>query len=238
MPTPLRQAWSTPLGLDAPLEELLAGTTSEELRGMLAALGVKPPGTKQQRIAALVEHHSDAKQVAALVAKAPTATRKLLEQSARSTARSQCSSGSGLLAATSNRARDGHSTAHFWSRTVTATARPYAGRSGACSAGPRGTLRSNPCRLSHGWCPSPPAEVDREAGGRGHRVRRPCRLGPFGLLGRPPARLKSGGIGARELARLGKAAQADDAVVRITLEPRTLPDCWPATAITYIHRGV
>jgi hypothetical protein len=33
-----------------------------------------------------------------------------------------------------------------------------------------------------------------------------------------PARLKSGGIGARELARIGKAAQADDAVVRITLE--------------------
>ncbi|TCR24307.1 hypothetical protein [Streptomyces sp. BK205] len=29
MSTPLRQAWSTPLGLDAPLEELLAGTTSE-----------------------------------------------------------------------------------------------------------------------------------------------------------------------------------------------------------------
>lgn len=34
----------------------------------------------------------------------------------------------------------------------------------------------------------------------------------------PPTRLKSGGIGARELARLGKAAQADDAVVRIALE--------------------
>jgi hypothetical protein len=34
----------------------------------------------------------------------------------------------------------------------------------------------------------------------------------------PPARLKSGGLGARELARIGKAAQVDDAVVRITLE--------------------
>ncbi|MFI7137661.1 hypothetical protein ACIBQ5_07825 [Streptomyces massasporeus] len=48
MSTPLRQAWSTPLGLDATLEELLAGTTSEELRGMLAVLGIEPPGTKQQ----------------------------------------------------------------------------------------------------------------------------------------------------------------------------------------------
>lgn len=34
----------------------------------------------------------------------------------------------------------------------------------------------------------------------------------------PPAKLKSGGIGARELARIAKAAQADGAVVRITLE--------------------
>ncbi|MFI7137659.1 hypothetical protein ACIBQ5_07815 [Streptomyces massasporeus] len=34
----------------------------------------------------------------------------------------------------------------------------------------------------------------------------------------PPARLKSGGIGARELARLGTVAHAEDAVVRIALE--------------------
>ncbi|MFC8894621.1 hypothetical protein [Streptomyces cinereoruber] len=34
----------------------------------------------------------------------------------------------------------------------------------------------------------------------------------------PPAKLRSGGIGARELARIAKAAQADGAVVRITLE--------------------
>ncbi|WP_224300069.1 hypothetical protein [Streptomyces olivaceus] len=59
MAGPLRQAWDAPLGLDAPLEELLPGTTSDELRGMLAALGVKPPGSKAQRLAALVEHHSD-----------------------------------------------------------------------------------------------------------------------------------------------------------------------------------
>ncbi|MFE9645023.1 hypothetical protein ACFYO0_13080 [Streptomyces sp. NPDC006365] len=49
-------------------EELLAGITQEELRGMLAVLGIKPPGTKRQRLAALVEHHSDAERVAALVA--------------------------------------------------------------------------------------------------------------------------------------------------------------------------
>src|SRR5689334_13949763 len=41
MAGPLRQAWDAPLGLDAPLERLLAGATSEDLRGMLAALGIK-----------------------------------------------------------------------------------------------------------------------------------------------------------------------------------------------------
>ena len=82
MAGPLRQAWDAPLGLDAPLEHLLAGTTSDELRGMLVALGLKSPGTKAQRLAALVEHHSDPERIAALVAKAPAAARELLERRA------------------------------------------------------------------------------------------------------------------------------------------------------------
>jgi hypothetical protein len=61
MAGPLRHAWDKPLGLDAPLEELLAGTTSEELRRMLAALGVKSPGTKPQRLATLAAHRKLAK---------------------------------------------------------------------------------------------------------------------------------------------------------------------------------
>lgn len=59
MAGPLRQAWDTPPGLDAQLEELLAGAASDELRGMLAALGITPPGGTSQRLAALVEHHGD-----------------------------------------------------------------------------------------------------------------------------------------------------------------------------------
>jgi hypothetical protein len=71
MAGPLRQMWDAPLGLDAPLERLLTGATSDELRRMLASLGVKPPGTKPQRLAALVEHLSNPEQVVALVAGAP-----------------------------------------------------------------------------------------------------------------------------------------------------------------------
>lgn len=87
MASPLRQAWDAPLGLGPPLEELLAGVTSEELRAMLAALGVRPPGNKQQRLASLLDHHSDPARVAALVGEAPAAARGLLERLARSGSR-------------------------------------------------------------------------------------------------------------------------------------------------------
>ncbi|MFG3404342.1 hypothetical protein [Streptomyces sp. NPDC048142] len=53
--------------------------TSDELRGMLAALDVKPPGSKAQRLAARVEHHSGPERILSMVAKAPAAARKLLE---------------------------------------------------------------------------------------------------------------------------------------------------------------
>ncbi|MGW0334186.1 helicase-associated domain-containing protein [Streptomyces sp. NPDC003011] len=219
MPTPLRQAWSTPLGLDAPLEELLAGTTSEELHGMLAVLGIKPPGTKQQRLAALVAHHSDAERVAALVAGAPAATRKLLEQSARSTPRQ--------------------------SLFVVFGAPGHDLQPGARWALDRGLLlqdrhRYGPVRMpvevalalrGPDWHapfePVPPvtqlvsitsSEVEREAAVAATAFAAHAASVLSACATAPPTRLKSGGIGARELARLGKAAQADDAVVRIALE--------------------
>lgn len=219
MPTPLRQAWSTPLGLDAPLEELLAGTTSEEVRGMLAVLGIEPPGTRQQRLAALVEHHSDAERVAALVAGAPAATRKLLEQSARSTPRR--------------------------SPFVVPGAPDSDHRPDARWALDRGLLlqdrdRYGPVRMpaevalalrGPDWHapfePLPPvtplvsitaAEVEREASVAATAFAAQAASVLSACATAPPTRLKSGGIGARELARLGKAAQADDAVVRIALE--------------------
>lgn len=216
---PLRRAWDAPLGLDAPLERLLAGTTSDELRGMLAALGVKPPGTKPQRLAALVEHHSDPEQIVSVVAKAPATTRKLLERRARAAPRQP---------------------QFIMFGTPGPDLEP-----GARWALDRGLLvqdrhRYGPARMpaevtlalrGPGWHapfePVPPlarlvsvtpAEVDREASAaatafvaRAVSVLSVCSA-------TAPARLKSGGIGARELARIGKAAQADDAIVRLTLE--------------------
>jgi hypothetical protein len=210
MTGPLRQAWDTPLGLDAPLEELLAGTTSDELRGMLVALGVKPPGTKPQRLAALVEHHSDQEQIASLVAQAPATARELLERLAQGTAR-----------------------------------QPQFVEPGARWALDRGLLiqdrhRYGPARMpaevalalrGPGWhapfepvppCPRlasvTPTEVDREASATATAFVAHAASVLAACSATAPARLKSGGIGARELARIGRTAQADAAVVRLTLE--------------------
>lgn len=219
MPTPLRQVWSTPLGLDAPLEELLAGTTSEELRGMLAVLGIKPPGTKQQRLAALVEHHRDAERVASLVAEAPAATRKLLERSARSTPRqslfvvfgapgpdpqpgARWALDRGLLV----QDRHGYGPVRMPVEVALAL------------RGPDWHAPFEPLPPVTQLVPITSSEVEREAAVAATAFAAHAASVLSACATAPPSQLKSGGIGARELARLGKAAQADDAVVRIALE--------------------
>ncbi|MGA5868306.1 helicase C-terminal domain-containing protein [Streptomyces cinereoruber] len=220
----LRQAWDAPLGLDAPLEELLTGTTSDELRGMLAALGVKPPGTKSQRLAALVEHHGDPERVLSVVAKAPAATRKLLEDRAG--------------------ARPARPARFIMSGSPDPDPEPDP-EPGARWALDRGLLiedrhRYGPARMPaevalalrgpgrHApFQPVPPSvervsvapvDVDRETSA----VASAFAAGAASVLSAcsttAPARLRSGGIGARELARIGKAAHAEDAVVRLALE--------------------
>ncbi|MFE8943770.1 hypothetical protein [Streptomyces sp. NPDC007856] len=76
MAAPLRRAWSAPLGLDAPLAVLLKDATSDDLRRMLVALGVRPSTTKPQRLATLLEHHGDPQRLADLIGRVPADTRK------------------------------------------------------------------------------------------------------------------------------------------------------------------
>ncbi|WP_414168452.1 helicase-associated domain-containing protein [Streptoverticillium reticulum] len=219
MAASLRQAWDAPLGLDTPLEKLLAGASSDELRGMLVTLGIKPPGTKQQRLAALVEHHSDPEAIARVVARAPAITQKLLA----------CRAGS----------------APRQPQVITFGTPDPVLEPGARWALDRGLLIQDrhgygPVRMpvevalalrGPGWQapfdPLPPsaqlvsvtsAEVEREAAAAATAFAAHAASVLSACSSTPPARLKSGGIGARELARISKAAQADDAVVRITLE--------------------
>lgn len=219
MAGPLRQVWDAPLGLDAPLEQLLAGATSDELRGMLAALGVKPPGTKPQRLAALVEHHSNAEQVVSVVARAPAAARKLLERRAASepgrpqfivygTPGPGLEPGArwaldrGLLV----QDRHGYGPARMPAEVARAL------------RGPGWHAPFEPIPPSARLASVTPAEVDREASAAATVFASRAASVLSACSAAAPARLKSGGIGARELARIGKAAQADDAVVRLALE--------------------
>ncbi|MFF0480651.1 helicase-associated domain-containing protein [Streptomyces sp. NPDC004435] len=219
MAAPLGQAWGAPLGLDAPLEELLEGVTSEELRGMLVALGIKPPGTRQQRTAAVLEHHGDPQRVAAVIAKAPSAARQLLERRAKSAAQhtdfvvlgapmadvppgERWALDRGFLIHNHH----GYGPARMPAE-VTLTMR-----------GPDWRAPFDPVPPVAELVPVPAVEVEGEAAWAATAFAAHAASVLSACSATPPARLKSGGIGARELRRIGKAAQADDAVVRITLE--------------------
>lgn len=220
MAGPLRQAWDTPLGLDAPLEQLLAGASSDELRRMLAVLGVKAPGSKPQRLAALVEHHGDPDRVASVVAKAPAATRELLERRAEGgpgepaqflmvghpnpglEPGARWALDRGLLI----QDRHGHGPARMPAEVALAL------------RGPGRRAPFEPLPPSVRLASVTPVEVDREASAAASAFAARAASVLSACSAAAPARLKSGGIGARELARIGKAAQADDAVVRLALE--------------------
>ncbi|MFJ6382389.1 helicase C-terminal domain-containing protein [Kitasatospora sp. NPDC092039] len=220
MAAPLGNAWDAPLGLDAPLARLLAGANSDELGRMLARLGVKPSANRKElRRTALIDHHSDPARVTALVAKAPAATRKLLERRAHEAPERP---GSIVFGAP---------------RTSPEPGEPWAVERGLLI---RDRHRYGPARMpaevalalrGSDWhapfTPVPPrvrsvpaaaSDVDREAAAASmafasHAV---SVLGVCAAA--PPALLKTGGVGARELARIGKAARCDETPVRLVLE--------------------
>ncbi|MEU8697936.1 helicase-associated domain-containing protein [Streptomyces sp. NPDC048680] len=225
MAAPLRQAWDSPLGLDAPLTRLLADTTSEELRRMLVALGIPSPGTtKKHRLTALLEHHSDPERVAAVIASAPSSTRNLLERRA------------------SHQGEQARSQARFvMFRKPSADSEP-----GVRWALERGLLVQDrysghgstrmPAEVALalrgvGWRapfePAPPvartvsvtsAEVAREAAAAATAFAAHAASVLAACSAAPPVLLKSGGIGARELSRISKSAPCDTTVVRLVLE--------------------
>ncbi|MEU2506078.1 helicase-associated domain-containing protein [Streptomyces sp. NPDC007863] len=219
MAAPLRQAWEAPLGLDAPLEELLEGVTSEELRGMLVALGIKPPGTRQQRTAAVLHHHVDPERIVSMVAKAPPSARELLEHRARSAPRhtefivfgapepdsrpgERWALDRGLLI----RNRHGYRPARMPAEVALAL------------RGPDWHAPFDPVPPAAEMVSVAAAEVEREAAAAATGFAALAASVLSVCSSAPPARLKSGGIGARELVRIGKAAQADDLAVRLVLE--------------------
>jgi Helicase conserved C-terminal domain len=218
MAAPLRQAWDTPLGLDQPLATLLKDTTSEELRRMLTALGVRPPGTKPQRLATLVEHHSDPARVAAVVARAPADARKLLERRAEPAYRPQAFVAFGGQSVPEPGARWALERGLLVQGRYSYGAVRMPAEVALALRGPGWHAPFDPTPPVTLLVPVTPAEVDSEASAAATAFASHAASVLSVCATAPPARLKSGGVGARELARIGKAARCEEAVVRLTLE--------------------
>ncbi|MGX1973682.1 helicase-associated domain-containing protein [Streptomyces kronopolitis] len=225
MAAPLRQTWDSPLGLDAPLARLLADTTSEELRRMLVALGIPSPGTtKKHRLTALLEHHRDPEQVAAVVASASAATRKLLERRARHEAE-QTEPQAGFIMFGAPQADSEPGARWALERGLLVQGR-YSGYGPArMPAEVALALRGADWRAP--FEPAPPgvrtvsvtsADVGREASAAATAFVAHAASVLAACAASPPTLLKSGGVGVRELSRIGRAAQCDDSVVRLALE--------------------
>lgn len=219
MAAPLRQAWDSPLGLDSPLATLLEGTTSDELRRILAALGIKPGGTKQQRVEALLDHLSDPERITALVAQAPTASRKLLERRANTAAEQPEFVVFGVP-------RDDSEPGARWALERGLLVQDRRRYGTACMPAEVALALRGPDWHAP-FEPSPPVprsvpvtttEVDREAAAAAMAFTAQAASVLAVCATSPLTQLKAGGVGARELARVSKSAQCDDIVVRIALE--------------------
>ncbi|MFE6867953.1 helicase C-terminal domain-containing protein [Kitasatospora sp. NPDC057692] len=220
MAAPLRNAWGSPLGLDAPLVRLLAGSNSDELGRMLAKIGVKPVANrKAERLTALVGHHSDPARVAALVAKAPAAARKLLERWAHEapersgfimfgTPQADSSPGEQWAVERGLLIRERHRYGPVRMPAEVAISLRGSDWHAPFTPVPPG-VRSVPATVAG-------VEQEAAAASMAFAAHAASVLGVCAAA--PPARLKAGGIGARELARIGKAAQCDDLLVRLVLE--------------------
>ncbi|WAL72687.1 helicase C-terminal domain-containing protein [Kitasatospora sp. YST-16] len=220
MAAPLRNAWASPLGLDAPLGQLLAGSSSDELGRMLAKLGVKPASNrKEHRLAALVEQHGDPARVAALVAEAPAATRELLDRHAL-----KAPERPGFVLFGTPQADAGPGEQWAVERGLLVRDRH---RYGPARMPAEVALALRGSDWHAPFTPVPPevrsvpvtgSDVEREAVAASMTFAAHA-VSVLGVCAAdPPARLKAGGIGARELSRIGRAAQCDEIPVRLVLE--------------------
>ncbi|MFF2080096.1 helicase-associated domain-containing protein [Kitasatospora sp. NPDC058162] len=220
LPPPLREAWSAPLGLDAPLARLLAGLNSDDLARVLAKAGIKPAGNrKEQRLAALLAHHGDPARVAALVAKAPAAARELLERRAHAVPERVALI---MFGAPQVNAAPGEQWAVERGLLIRERLRYGPARMPAeVALALRGRDRHAP------FTPVPPVvrpvpatvpEVEREAAAAAMVFAAHAASVLAVCASAPPARRKAGGVGARELARIGRAAHCDELPVRLALE--------------------
>jgi hypothetical protein len=211
-------AWETPLGVNPSITDAISASSSDVLGRLLGVLRLPKGRSKAERVAALLAHHRDPDTVRALVATAPAATRELLDEHA---------------AGTTVPRMDffGSRTGRIDQATQWAIDRglligdPYGFGTHAMPAevaialrGPEWWAPFTPVPPALTLFEVPPAEIDRAAAAAasGFVVTAAALLAEAAR--QPISMLGSGGVGVRELARLGKAVQADGRSVRLALE--------------------
>ncbi|HEY3716663.1 MAG TPA: helicase C-terminal domain-containing protein [Jatrophihabitantaceae bacterium] len=212
----LRDAFPDPLGLGPPARTLLSARTVADLHKMQTTLGLPRGGNKRVAVDSIVERLSDARFVRERVAELPASAREQLERLA----------GSGDA--------DDEFDLHVY------TARHQAerllverGLLIAATWGPQTSLPAEVARALRGdqfrapFTPRRPAiewddvgveAIEAEAGVRAADFAEHASTVLDLVAAGPVACLKSGGIGARELARLGKVTGTSDEVIRLIIE--------------------
>ena len=215
---PARYAFGGPLGLGPPLEALLAPLVATDLQVLARNLGLRPAGRKTDTLKAVAGALRDAGRVRSMVAGAPADVRELLDEIARTG--SPVEEPLYFSLRTSRPTRPEH-----WARV----------RGLLLPAGQWSDVLAMPAEVGlalrgPGWTapfdPDPPAvrrepveqsAVEREAAVAGASLLRAV-TGLLDAAGyNPVAMLRAGGIGVRELRRLGKALGCESRELRLAL---------------------
>ncbi|MET7855955.1 helicase-associated domain-containing protein [Streptomyces sp. NPDC005318] len=207
----LRGAWESPLGLGQGVAELLAAVTSAELGRTATKLGLKPGTRRQDRLDAIVAHHQDPHTMLDLLASAPPSAREALArlldpEEYHGIGRSGTGEHWLLERALIVVDQWGYGTAH-----VPAEAR-------LAQYGPDWHAPFDPQPPTPALAAVTEDEIEREAAAASTSFAGQAAVLLARCAERPVAALKSGGVGARELARLGKDSGCEEAVVRLVLE--------------------
>ncbi|WP_328394952.1 helicase C-terminal domain-containing protein [Streptomyces sp. NBC_00390] len=213
--TTLRDAWDAPLGLGPGLDELLSFVTSEQLRTIASTLGLKPGSRRQARVDVILEHHGDPGRLRDLIASAPEPARALLERRAAAQEPHLVTYGIPQMG----------SAERWLLERALLVGRDWSYEPGQVPAEVVRALRGPDWHAP--FDPAPPrvelvgltsAEVEREAAAAATSFAGQAASLLAECAARPPVALRSGGIGARELTRIGKATGCGEPVVRLVLE--------------------
>jgi len=213
----LRNSFSDPLGLGTPVRGLLADRTVAELHKLQSALGVPRGGNKRAALDSIGRRLGDARFVRERLAGLPASAREHLERLAEPD--DDHEGGFDMRAYTARREAE---------RVLVDRGLLIGVRWGPQTYLPAEVARAlrgedfrapfTPDRPEIDWVDVGVDAIEAEAGVRAADVAERAATVLDRVAAEPVARLKSGGVGAREVSRLAKATGTSDVLVRLILE--------------------